>query len=91
MVQQLGITVLNAGYCVEVYKTGGLEDGLLAGYAIHFSGSWDGYWKLQSGDMRRVALATTRQVALEKIAEYSSGQLTYAEPLATTVDMQDRK
>lgn len=42
---------LEAGSCVELFHSGGLRDGELAGYAIFFSGAWDAYECINAADV----------------------------------------
>lgn len=46
--------MLEQGKCIEVCQSGGVDEGTMLGYAIFFSGSWDG-WRVVPGGMKRVA------------------------------------
>ena len=58
--------MLEQGKCIEVCCSDGIRDGVLLGYAIFFSGSWDG-WRVVPGGMKRVAadMATPDEVIAE--------------------------
>lgn len=58
--------------CVEIFCTSGPRDGELLGYAIFFSGGWDG-WAVEPCSrslMKRIAVnVATKEEAIRKITE----------------------
>lgn len=61
---RIATSELEQGQCVELYHAFGLDDGLLAGYVIHFGGKWDAYVR-RGNDLVCVGCFDEKEQAIE--------------------------